>query len=189
MTLIDRCLLFLVCSPILVFIIHIITGRIARHFGWRVATQKLAFICIVFGNLPVGLLIWFYVLQYADRASQFWGGVYCILVYNALGHIYFHLFNLTQTGIRTTIMRDVAAQKLTIYELINRYDPSDSGERMQRLLEIGVVKQVDDRYFLQTQWLYYVGIICKAWGNLLGFSEKDNGYISSVSTIKHDKRK
>ncbi|MBK6647401.1 MAG: hypothetical protein IPG44_16910 [Anaerolineales bacterium] len=166
-------LLLLLISPALILALHIITSRTARYFNQPVSAQKLALVCILLGNLPLGLLEWFLVLRYLDLAGQLWGAVYCILTYNAIGHVYFHLFNMTETSIRVRLLREIDAQGQTINEVIDRYNPSNSvGVRLQRLQDIGVVKQAGDRYFLQSRWLYYVGLVCRAWGVLLGFSEK-----------------
>ena len=174
-------LLLLFITPALILALHIITSRIAGYFKRQVSAQKLALVCIVLGNLPLGLLEWFLVLRYLDLAGQLWGAAYCILTYNAIGHVYFHLFNMTETSIRVRLLREIAVQEQTIDEVIDRYNPSNSvGVRLQRLQDIGVVKQSGGRYFLQSQWLYYVGIVCRAWGVLLSFDEKDNGYITSA---------
>lgn len=181
-------LILLLFSPVLILVLHIVTSRTVRYFKWQAPTQKLALVCIVLGNFPMGLLVWFFVLRHLDLVDQFWGAVYCILVYNALGHVYFHLFNMTETSIRVRLLREIDVQEQTIEEVIGRYDPSNSvGVRMQRLEDIGVVKQSNGRYYLQTQWLYYVGIVCRAWGFLLGFYEKDNGYIPTVKKVKQRK--
>jgi FkbM family methyltransferase len=179
-------LILLLFSPALILIMHVISSRTARYFKWQVSAQKLALVCIVLGNIPMGLLEWSLVLRYLDLAGQIWGAAYCILTYNAIGHIYFHLFNMTETSIRVRLIREIAVQEQTIDEVIDRYNPSNSvGVRLQRLQDIGVVKKTGDRYFLQTRWLYYVGVVCRAWGDLLGFNIKDNGYIAPVKEVKH----
>jgi hypothetical protein len=181
MEFLNSSLILLVFSPALILALHIIASRTAMYFKMQIPAQKLALVCIVLGNFPMGLLVWLLVLRNLDLTSQFWGAVYCILTYNAIGHVYFHLFNMTETSIRVRLIREIAAQEQTIDEVIDRYGPSNSVEvRLQRLQDIGVVKQSDDRFYLQSQWLFYVGTVCRVWGVLLGFNEKDNGYILAV---------
>jgi hypothetical protein len=178
--------ILLILSPILIFVIQILTSRILMLLKVRVPLQGLTLFCVLIGNLPFIILFWIIVLQPLDNNTQIWGLVYCLFTYNALGHAYFHLVDLSITSIRVTLLQRISTQQITSINNIEMIlGSSNSTKRLQRLQETGVIIRDRDRIFIKSRWLVYVGHICRSWGNLLGFGEEDNGYISRKKKVKY----
>jgi hypothetical protein len=131
--------------------------------------------CVAFGNIPMGLMLWFAVFRGMTNSPSdlFWAGVYSLLLYNASGHVYFHLFNMTETALRVRILREFSVEPLTRDGLVQRYGRQAFVEvRLRRLLALGQIRCQGDRYFLQPNWLYVVVWGSQVWRRLLGLGDE-----------------
>jgi hypothetical protein len=175
----------LILTPGLILIIQILISRILLFFKVHVPLQGLTLFCVLIGNLPFFILLWMIVLQPLELSTQIWGLVYGLLTYNALGHAYFHLVDLSITSIRVTLLQRISTQQITSINDIEMISGSaNSNKRLQRLQETGVIYKDGDRFLIKSRWLIYVGYVCRFWGDLLGFVEEDNGYISRKKAVK-----
>jgi hypothetical protein len=116
-------LLILVASPILIFMLHVLTSRAAHWLELPFSPQLVAMACIVLGNVPMGLILWVVVFQELINSpwDLFWTVVYSLLLYNASGHVYFHLFNMSETALRIRMMREIASEAISKDTLAAHY--------------------------------------------------------------------
>jgi len=79
--------------------------RISRR---RISNQVVVFLCVVIGNLPMGVLAWLVYLRRVSTAGEFVTGIiYFLLTYNALAYSFFHIFNMSDTARRIKILNDI----------------------------------------------------------------------------------
>ena len=68
--------------------------------------------------------------------------IYIVLAFNAFSYSYFHLFNMSETGRRVRMLREIEAGRLkTEKEIQNVYSVTDMiEERLHRLQDLGQIK-------------------------------------------------
>jgi hypothetical protein len=128
--------------------------------------------CVLFGNIPMGLLLGYFVLggAAAQNVGVLPAVLYALVAYNALGYCYFHTYNMSETGRRVRILYELyRSGGLGAPEIASLYDVEDMlAVRIERLLSMGQVKVQNGRYVLDGLMLYYAARIMAFWGELIG---------------------
>jgi hypothetical protein len=139
-----KLLILLAASPLLVLTLHTVVSRALTIFKPEVSPQKVCMWCVLFGNIPVGLLLSYFVLigATAQNVEVLPTVLYSVIVYNALGYCYFHTFNMSETGRRVRILYELyRSGGLGTAEIASLYDVEDMlSVRIERLLSMGQVK-------------------------------------------------
>jgi hypothetical protein len=151
-------------------VVHIFAVRFFSFLKKPVSRQLVAIGCVLAGNVPVvGIFLlsppaegW---LDSRTLANLF----YFLIVYNALGYSYFHLFNMSETARRIRILCEIDEfGTLDSTELAGRYGGREMiAARLERLVALGQLVRQGDRYLSKNSWLYYSALVVVEWKRLL----------------------
>ena len=172
MDLMLRYLILLACTPLLVFILHIVAVRISVRYKFGIANQIIVIICSFIGHMPMAAVLWMVYLRHiATPVELIWAVFYSLIVYNALAYSYFHVFNMSETARRIRILYEIYTSKqLKASDIAPLYNANDMlNSRLERLLSMKQIKLSHDRYLLDRRLLYYAARIVTWWGCILGF--------------------
>lgn len=158
----------LASSPLWILMTHSVVSRLLRTSS----PQLVAATACLLGLVPTALFAEMLgVPGFASLATRSIEVVYFMIVYTCIAYSYFHLFNLSETGRRVRILRELrAAGSLTAQEISSRYSTALVIEvRLDRLVAAGQLELRGGRY-VNPGWLlrtaaYAVG----AWRLVLGF--------------------
>jgi hypothetical protein len=168
-----RFLIILAFSPVLVLVLHSIASQIITPRRPELSRQFICIASSLAGNIPMAIVLWYGTLSgLIDRPVELIiAAIYALIVYNALGYSYFHLFNMSETARRVRVLSEInSAGKLTTQEIITIYDMGDMFDvRINRLLSMKQIKQVGNSYVLKGRLLYYTAKIVSLWARILGF--------------------
>lgn len=148
-------LLFLLFSPLILMIFHIIFVRLNKNiFKFKISNQNTAIFCELILNFPVIYI--FYLLN-----KNFSSIIYAFLVYNSLGYAYFHVFNMSETARRIKILFEIKKNKSLSVENLTQDYQSDFmvKTRLQRLIELNQIKQINGKYFIKCKILLFAAIM------------------------------
>lgn len=168
-----KLLIILSFSPVLALILHIIVSRIVTPIKPEASRQLLCLLSILLGNIPMVVVLWLAIA--ADLLNDTEGLVstilYSLIVYNAFGYTYFHIFNMSETARRIRLLFEIrTAGTLTGEQINNLYGSSDMFEvRIERLLSMAQIEMKDGRYYLKGRFFFYVARIVAFWAGLIGF--------------------
>lgn len=165
-------LIFLACTPLLVFILHIAAARAFMRYKFDLPNQVVVIICSVVGHIPMAVAIWMVYLRYVAAPVELtWAVIYSLIVYNALAYSYFHVFNMSETARRIRILYEIYTSKqLRMSDMAPLYNANDMlNSRLERLLSTRQIKLSHDRYLLDRRFLYYAARVVAWWGCVLGF--------------------
>lgn len=166
-----KMLILLSISPMIVFLLH---AFVLRWLQW-VTAQRAAVISVLFGHIPMGLLLWYFVFRgFTARGAELVSAVfYCFIVYNALAYTYFHIFNMSETARRIRMLYELErAGPLSASDIISMYGtPHLIGVRLDRLVDLGQLSCNDGHYVLKGKALYYAALLVSAWRRILGFKQ------------------
>lgn len=171
MGMLEKYLVLLLFSPLLVFAIHAALGRTLMRFGFKVSDQVLVIACAVLGHLPMGAALWYVYFRHAlPLSGALTETLYALAVYNALAYGYFHVFNMSDTARRIRILIAVhSSGGLKTNDLAASYGSRDMlKHRLDRLLTTRQVKLNNGRYFLDRKHIYYIALAVAWCGHLLG---------------------
>lgn len=159
-------------SPFLILAIHAAASRYFLRYRPKISRQIICVLSILIGYIPTYLLLWHFVI--ADMASIqhkilptiFYG----LIIYNALGYCYFHIFNMSETSRRVRILYELyRAGSLSASDVASLYDVQDIlSVRIDRLISMGQIKKNDGRYVLDGLILYYAAKLVAFWAYLIG---------------------
>lgn len=164
-----KILLILASTPLQVIIIHILASRLLRQIPPQLTTVG----CAVFGQVPIGLILWFLVfLRYPMSLIEVViTSFYAFIVYNALAYTYFHLFNMSETARRIKILYEIdRAGSLSNEAIPCNYGVSEMlSVRLKRLVDIGQLDLKGGTYTQKGRLLYFAAWIVLTWRRILGF--------------------
>lgn len=164
-----KILLILATTPLQIFIIHLIASRCLRQFQ----PQIMAVGCAIFGQLPMGSILWFFVfLHYPMSLMEvIVVGLYAFVVYYALAYTYLHLFNMSETARRIKILYEIdRAGSLSKEGISLNYGASEMlSVRLKRLVGMKQLGCKGDKYVLTGKLLYLAAWLVMTWGRILGF--------------------
>ena len=95
-------------SPVLVFLLHIVTVRICWAFKPKASPLFVALLAILAGYIVEGVWVWQSYLKTLDSGAELlWAALYGLLVYSGLSFCYFILFNMTESARRIHMLREL----------------------------------------------------------------------------------
>ena len=162
--------LLLAYSTFGLLVVHIFAVRFFSFLKKPVSRQLVAIGCVLTGNLPLlGILL------LSPRAESWLDSraltkvFYFLIVYNALGYSYFHLFNMSETARRIRILCEIDEfGALDFTELAGRYGGREMiAVRLERLVAMGQLVRQGDKYLSKNSWLYYSALVVVEWKRLL----------------------
>jgi len=147
-------LLILLFSPLFLMIWHIIFVKINKY--WlrnRLSNQQVTIFCELLLNLPLIFVFW-------EINKDFWGLIYCFIIYNSFGYAYFHLFNMTETARRIKILSEIREKKyITKESLTEDYKTNFMIKtRLNRLLELNQIELCGEKYFACGKLLIFASL-------------------------------
>lgn len=166
-------LVLLACSPFLVLVLQMMATRVTALMRPGMSAQVVTLGCAIVGNIPMAVIVWVASLRHlaATPSELVWGGIYSLVVYNALAYSYFHIFNMGETSRRIRILSEIyTSRQLKVSEIAFAYSANNMLDlRLERLLSMNQIKRSGDRYMLDNRLLYYAARVVETWGRLLGF--------------------
>lgn len=168
-----KLLITLLASPLVILIIHSAATRLLAAVGKEAPNQVVCAVCLLLGYIPVGILACYFTVIPLYASTEAWlpAALYAFLVYSFIGYIYFHFFNMTETARRIRIMTELATRgPMKADEIVDAYDDSDITDvRIERLLSMGQIREVEGRYRLGGRFLYIVALALHYWGSAIGY--------------------
>jgi len=161
-------------SPVLLVLTHIALVRAVKALGKKVNQQAFLFLIII-GLNPLIAASGYGITQglsFEDVISTIF---YLLLVYNSLGYVYFHLFNMSDTARRIKLLILIAQGKLqNIEEIEADYSPRAMLKtRIERLLGMKQIEAVEDgRLVIKGSLLLNASQIINFWKALLGITKE-----------------
>jgi len=146
--------LFLLFSPFYLLFFHIVFVKINNAFlKNKFSNQKVAILSELFLNLPVICIFW-------AINKDFFGLIYCFIVYNSFGYAYFHLFNMTETARRIKILSEIREKQFVTKESLTENYKTDFmiKTRLNRLIELNQVRFDNEKYFVRGKSLVIAAI-------------------------------
>ncbi len=168
---IARLLILLILSPLVVLTLHTVVSRYYRGRVVDTSPQMVSILCVLLGHIPMGFSIWYLVLKdflsAPDRLIS--TALYSLVVYNAMGYTYFHVFNMSETSRRIRILYEIyRAGALSQPDIARLYDTDDMvSVRIERLVLMGQIKQYHGRYVLDRRLFYHVARAVALWGTII----------------------
>jgi hypothetical protein len=101
--------------------------------------KSAALVCALGAAIEIG--VWLFSLELSIQALCF-----ACLVSLATGHVYFHIFNMSETARR---IRLLIARYRGLRNISELGSEPKARLRLQRLVDLGEIKRVGDRYLIQ----------------------------------------
>ena len=169
----DTAFLFLLLlSPLIVFAIHLIVGRL-HHALQKDASPLMGVIwSIGIGFIVLAIVFSHYWPAFQNGWEAFWACVYGIIVFLGFSVSYFILFAMTEAARRIRIMQDLyELRKTTLQEIERRYGAHGMlSARLERMVALGQLTRRGGRYYSSGRLLRAIGRIIMFWSWLLKFS-------------------
>lgn len=162
-------LVLIFLSPVFMALLHGAASRLLKLSGRRVLPQTVCIGSVLAGNVPFLTAVFYLTMDGPGRLSAF---LYSLIVYNALGYSYFHLFNMSDTARRIRILIDVYTRGgIREDEAAALYDTSRMIDlRIERLLAAGQIRETGGRYVLSGSILYTAARVLHLWSALSGMA-------------------
>ncbi len=167
-------LVLLAASPVLIFFVHMMTGRLYVKLNLRSSPLISAVWAILISVGALAFASWkFFLGPLGNPSEQAVAVIYGILVVACLGGSYYILFAMTEAARRIKILQEVYHHGTVAMDEINREYGADQlfSVRLERLLALRQLKKKDGRYYLQGKILYRVALLVSFWSRLLRFSQ------------------
>lgn len=150
---------------------HAVVSRLAQR---RVAAPSAQLVCmasIALCNIPVAAITVILAFTGVDGPIEFvLAFFYSLIVFNALGYSYFHVFNMSETARRVRLLIELAASgpigKEGLFSIYSEQAMFDV--RIVRLKSLGQIKEINGRYVLGHRFLYIAAQIVNLWARALG---------------------
>src|SRR3989338_3597177 len=168
-------LFFLIFSPALVFIIHLILGRMFHFLRPRSSPLVGAIWSVFMGFFVVAFFSWRSYLNFIPNGwEKFLAGTYGVIVYCSFSICYFILFAMTESARRIRILHELyLSGAKTVDELRNEYGATHMlSVRLDRMVSLKQLKKYNNRYYTDGQMLYWIARVITFWSKLLKFSEE-----------------
>jgi hypothetical protein len=142
--------IIIISSIFIPFLIHIILVRLCGLFKNPFARQKGIAVSSLLGLVPLEalFLLWAVNVETKTAYQLLWSGLYLFSVYISFSYIYFHIFNLSETGRRIRILAEIYKKGfLKKDDLVKKYTCQDMmSNRLKRLIALGGLRFVKERY-------------------------------------------
>ena len=157
-------LIILICSPLLLMLLHMAVVRVIKIFNVNMSNQRSLILTELFLNFPLLVIIYFINKTPVSL-------IYGCIVYNSLGYSYFHFFNMSETARRIRILIEIKLKKSVSFKDITENYNCDLmiSNRLKRLVELGQVKLRDNKYILCGGLLLAGAVLIFSMRKLLGF--------------------
>lgn len=157
-------LIILICSPLLLMLLHMAVVRVIKIFNVDMSNQRSLILTELFLNFPLLVIIYFINKTPVSL-------IYGCIVYNSLGYSYFHFFNMSETARRIRILIEIKLKKAVSFEDITENYNCDLmiSNRLKRLVELGQIKLRDNKYILCGGLLLAGAVLIFSMRKLLGF--------------------
>ena len=156
-------------SPLILLAVHIVVSRLMKGVSPQIAVS----LSMLLTYIPVGAVLWVSALRHFNAENGLGAAIfYSFIVYSGIAYSYFHLFNMSETARRIRIFYEIhKAGSLTAAEILSIYGTNDIiSVRLERLMAVNQLARKQDLYVMEGRTLYYVALMVRAWGTLLGFS-------------------
>ena len=168
-------LLFLVLltfSPVIIFLIHMVVGRV--HLIFKANSSPLSGVIwsVGIGFLAIGFIVWqLYLSSVQGCLKILWMCIYGTIVFSGFAISYFILFAMTEAARRIKIMRDLYQHgEIMLDDLENLYGAKGMlSARLERMIALGQLKQSGIRYQASGKLFYLIGKVIMFWSWLLKF--------------------
>jgi len=152
MSLPARLVVLLVASPAVMFLGHVVAYRGLSAAGRRPTahTSAIAGIGLTFLALAIAAIAWTWTDAWRSSWTAAAAAIYVVATYGALSLLYLDVVNIAETSLHMHLLLEVSwNDRLSLQRLIDKYGPAHMvGERLERLIALGQVRRVGDRYYL-----------------------------------------
>lgn len=170
-------LILLAFSPLLMFLVHMGTGRIYVRLNLHSSLLISAVWAVLISFVTVAFFAWkLFLNPMENRTEQAVAILYGILVSVFLGGSYYILFAMTEAARRIKILQEIYHKGgMTLDEMNRIYGPGPLlSVRLERLVALNQLEKKNDRYYLKGKALYGVAVLVSFWSKLLNFSKGKN---------------
>lgn len=164
-------LLLIALFPVIILALHIAVSRTTLFFRPAFSRQLACVLSVFLGHLPVAVLFRHLALVCPGASSGLFPSVlYGLIVYNALGYCYFHIFNMSETARRIHILYEIKrAGSLEINKIESLYNERDIlSSRIGRLYSTGQITGEGGYFKLRGRTLLVAAKAISLWGSVLG---------------------
>ena len=154
-------LVFVLLTPFWATLAHAVLAR--TPFGRKLPGQRLAVLCCV--GTVVGVTYLSFAFEFFFTESQNLGALFFGITSALLAHLYFHIFNMSETARRVRILVDVSEGKEpseTTYS-----DQQMISVRIDRLYDLNQVRVWSGKYFSKPTFLRFVSHCIQAYEYLI----------------------
>ncbi len=165
-------IIFLVLSPIMLLLFHILAQRLVLFFKINIQNQKLIIYCIFLFNL---IMFFLSLIILRNDIRNWLDHFYILLTYNCFAYFYFHFFNMSETARRIKLLIGIKTLKIhTVKDIGKYYNYKKSlNIRMIRLEQLGQIQKIDNnRYILKSRLFYGIAYLIIIFRYILGFEKK-----------------
>lgn len=155
------------------FFLHVIVLRIMTKKKISFLPLSVAVKCALFGNIPLLLTSWFLALRLnASVYGTIITILYVLIVYNALGYSYCHIFNMGETARRIRILYELnLAGRFRYDKLADKYGVKNMIDvRLERLIDMRQISKHKGNFVLESLLLYRIGMVVLNWGFFLKYN-------------------
>ena len=161
--------LYFFCGPVAIFALTVVIIRTRIVFGHPLEPQKSCFLAgLLFGFI---LIIFYGIAFRAEPRAEFWAGIlYCCLYSFCLNFLNWFLFTITEISMHIHLLVEIVESGgLTRKKMQERYNKQIVlGVRIPRLLELGQIRILDERYYLTGRWVLLGGQMCTLLRRIVG---------------------
>lgn len=166
-----KLILYLLISPLFLFLFHLIIVRINSFIGLKILPQNLLLLCILILNIP----FFYFLLFFLGNQRSIFAYIYGLFIFNAFAFFYFQFFGMSETARRIKLLISIRTSKIkTIKDTLKYYDYQKTlNIRLWRLEQFGQIKKIDKNlYSMNNKTLYYITNLIILFKYILGFEVK-----------------
>ena len=171
----SRYVVLLACSPLIVLMLHAMLSRLSLRRSPPAPPQAVAFLSMFAGYPALGAAAWWMYFRNLPLGSGWvWPGLFGILTYSGLAFSYLQVYNLSETARRIHILYELRRHgAMSREELEALYAPPQLLDiRLERLVSLGQLACVGDRYRLSSRFLWSVAWMMNLWARCIGYPSR-----------------
>ncbi|MDP1571567.1 MAG: hypothetical protein Q8L86_16355 [Vicinamibacterales bacterium] len=164
-------LVLLVCSPLVIFVLHGAAHRVLDRAGRSPSAHRSALVAIALGFVALLAAVWALDLV----ATTSWGEAaatlaYVAAVYGVIAVLYLDVVNIAETSLHMHLLLQVAwSGPLDIEGLLERYSASRMiASRLERLASIGQLRVEAGHAHLADRSTLRFNALLDVWRRVLG---------------------
>jgi hypothetical protein len=151
-------------TPLWIFLVQALVCRLSSFRG--LPRQKMAVLCCLAGTILVCLSIKF--LEGRGWGEQLADWIFVGMSALGLSHVYFHVFNMSETARRIRILTELKQDRKLGDEGESGYSATNMFRvRLERLVSLHQIRKEGDRYFALPTLLAWVATLFKAYERML----------------------